>query len=344
MINGAAVRVSLVCFSCLDDAHTPETWFNGQSVDQIHADLTGKRGDTGADLTHAVRLPANLRIAFMGDTKGGRFDIPGELARDWLRLPTNPDGGHNSDVLKPWMNGRDVTRRPADKWIVDFGWTMDDEQAALYEAPFQHVQQHVYPARLRNRRESYRTNWWRHVEPRSRMWGALDGLARYIVTPTVAKHRLFAWLDTRVCPDHQLIVIARDDDVTFGILHSRFHEAWSLRLGTWLGKGNDPPLHTDHDIRDLPLPGRPFARHSRRRLRRRPARRRHHGRGPAVGGTPRPLAQPARTGRVGGRTGSGLSEAPGPTRRAGSEGTQAADANEPVQCPPAMAWRRARGP
>ena len=30
----------------------------------------------------------------------------------------------------------------------------------------------------------------------------------------------------------QLIAIARDDDTTFGILHSRFHEIWSLRLGT----------------------------------------------------------------------------------------------------------------
>jgi type II restriction/modification system DNA methylase subunit YeeA len=35
-------------------------------------------------------------------------------------------------------------------------------------------------------------------------------------------------------------VVARDDDTTFGILHSRFHEAWSLRLCTWLGVGNDP--------------------------------------------------------------------------------------------------------
>ena len=51
---------------------------------------------------------------------------------------------------------------------------------------------------------------------------------------------LFAWFDTRVCPDHQLTVIARDDDTTFGILHSRFHELWSLRLCTWQGKGNDP--------------------------------------------------------------------------------------------------------
>ena len=42
-------------------------------------------------------------------------------------------------------------------------------------------------------------------------------------------------------PDHQLIVIARDDDTTFGILHSRFHEAWSLRLGTSL---EDRPRYT----------------------------------------------------------------------------------------------------
>ena len=73
------------------------------------------------------------------------------------------------------------------------------------------------------------------------MWRALDGLSRYIATPRVAKHRLFTWLDARIRPDSQLIVIARDDDVTFGILHSRFHEAWSLRLGTSL---EDRPRYT----------------------------------------------------------------------------------------------------
>ena len=47
--------------------------------------------------------------------------------------------------------------------------------------------------------------------------------------------------DVRICPDHQLIAIARDDDTTFGILHSRFHELWSLRLETSL---EDRPRHT----------------------------------------------------------------------------------------------------
>ena len=243
VIDGAAVRVSLVCFAGPEDgpAPAPEPRLDGEVVDAVHADLTARRGGAGVDLTGVHRLYRNMGVAFMGDTKGGPFDVPGEQAREWLREPANPNGRPNSDVLGPWMNGMDVTRRPSDKWIVDFGWDMVREEAALYEAPFQHAKEHVYPKRQTNRRESYREYWWRHVEPRQGMWRALDGLSRYIATPRVAKHRLFAWLDARIRPDSQLIVIARDDDVTFGILHSRFHEAWSLRLGTSL---EDRPRYT----------------------------------------------------------------------------------------------------
>ena len=256
VIDGAAVRVSLVCFARPEGglAPTPERRLDGEVVDAVHADLTARRGGAGVDLTGVGRLYRNMGVAFMGDTKGGPFDVPGEQAREWLREPANPNGRPNSDVLGPWMNGMDVTRRPSDKWIVDFGWNMVREEAALYEAPFRHAKEHVYPMRQRNRRESYREHWWRHVEPRQGMWRALDGLSRYIVTPTVAKHRLFTWLDARICPDHQLIVIARDDDVTFGILHSRFHEAWSLRLGTSLGKGNDPRYTPTTTFETFPFP------------------------------------------------------------------------------------------
>ena len=232
----------------------PKMRLDGRLVDVIHADLSARRGAAGVDLTGAQRLYRNLGVAFMGDTKGGPFDVRGEQARDWLRAPANPNGRSNADVLRPWMNGMDVTRRPADKWIVDFGWDMVREEAALYEAPYRHAREHVYPMRQRNRRESYRERWWRHVEPRQGMWRALAGLSRYIATPRVAKHRLFVWLDAGICPDSQLIVIAREDDTTFGILHSRFHEAWSLRLGTWLGKGNDPRYTPTTTFKTFPFP------------------------------------------------------------------------------------------
>jgi type II restriction/modification system DNA methylase subunit YeeA len=79
------------------------------------------------------------------------------------------------------------------------------------------------------------------VEPRPALMGKLAQLARYIVTPRVAKHRVFVWLDSAVAPDCQLIAITRDDGTTFGILHSRFHEIWALRLGTSL---EDRPRYT----------------------------------------------------------------------------------------------------
>ena len=254
VIDGAAVRVSLVCFSAADGEFVSDRRLDGETVDEIYTDLTARRGEAGINLTKARSLARNAGVAFMGDTKGGPFDVPGDLARKWLLEPANPNGRTNSDVLKPWMNGMAITRRSADKWIIDFGWRMDEGEAALFEAPFQHAQEHVYPMRQRNRRESYRLNWWRHMEPRQGMWRALDGLSRYIATPRVSKHRLFVWFDIRICPDSALIAIAREDDTTFGILHSRFHEAWSLRMGTWLGQGNDPRYTPTTTFETFPFP------------------------------------------------------------------------------------------
>ena len=254
VVDGAAVRVSLVCFSGEGDEFRPENHLNGDAVDEIYTDLTAKSGGTGTDLTRANRIQSNSGVAFMGDTKGGKFEIPGDLARKWLRLPANPNGQANADVLRPWVNGIDLTRRPAGKWIVDFGWTMSEADAALFESPFGHIRENVLPRRRLNRRAAYRHYWWRHVEPRQGMWRALEGLTRYISTPAVSKHRLFVWLEASICPDHALIVIARDDDTIFGILHSRFHEVWSLRLGTWLGKGNDPRYTPTTTFQTFPFP------------------------------------------------------------------------------------------
>ena len=157
--DGAAVRVSLVYFSRVDDASVSDARLDGQRVQRIYADLTAGGDLHGVDLTQARRLSENADVAFMGHAKGGPFDIPGDLAREWLRLPANPNGRTNADVLKPWMNGMDLTKRSAGKWIVDFGWTMSDREAALYEAPFRWTQEHVYPMRQRNPREPRRRLW-----------------------------------------------------------------------------------------------------------------------------------------------------------------------------------------
>jgi hypothetical protein len=126
-------------------------------------------------------------------------------------------------------------------WIIDFGVDMPEGEAALYEAPFQHVLQHVKPMRDKNRRAAYRERWCIHAEPRPAMRRALSGLERFLATPSVAKHRLFVWMNPEVLADHQLFAFARDDDYFMGVLQSRFHETWALRLGTSL---EDRPRYT----------------------------------------------------------------------------------------------------
>ncbi len=236
--EGAAVRVSLVAFGKVAENST----LNGQPVVEIYADLAGRvltMGD-GVDLTQAQLLKETANMSFPGIKKHGSFDIPGDLARQWLPLP-NPHSRPNREILKPSWNGLDITRRPRDGWIIDFGVDMPKTEAALYEKPFEYVARYVEPERVNNNRETYRRFWWRHGEARPGLRHAIIGLPRFIVTPHVAKHRVFVWVPATVLPDNMLIVISRDDDTTFGILHSRFHETWALRLGTSL---EDRPRYT----------------------------------------------------------------------------------------------------
>ncbi len=232
-IEGASVRVSLICFG----EHSDQKRLNGVSVAQINSDLTSTR----SDIASARQLPQNRDIAFMGGTKGGAFDVPGNIARDWLVAPKNPNDRSNSDVLKPWVNAFDIVRRRRDRWIIDFGTQLTSADAALYELPFEHINTLVRSERETNRREGYRKYWWRHMETRAGLRSAIASLSRFICTPKVSKHRVFVWLHRSEWPENLCDAIARDDDCSFGILHSRFHEAWSLRLGTSL---EDRPRYT----------------------------------------------------------------------------------------------------
>lgn len=232
--DGAAVRVSMVGFGKCDGAQ-----LNGAHVVMIAADLTAHTDAATTDMTKAVKLSENDNASFIGTQKNGPFDVPGEIARAWLKLP-NPNGKPNSDVLRPWANGINVTQRWNDTWIIDFD-KMTEAQAALYEMPFEHVMLHVKPTRLALRRDWHRLHWWCHGDPRPALKVKLKTISHQIITPRVSKHRVFAWFDPQVLPDSAVVSITRADDSTFGILHSRFHELWSLRMGTSL---EDRPRYT----------------------------------------------------------------------------------------------------
>lgn len=236
--DGAAVRVSLVSFGWGDCC-----FLNGQRIDGVTADLGG---DSSVDITQAKVLAENAGASFEGTKKYGDFDIPGEMARQWLREP-NPHGQSNALVLKPWRNGLDITKRYSDKWVIDFGTDMPVNQAHLFNAPFTYIE-----ARVKAQRQD--VQWWLHERPRPALRHAMQALERYIITPRVAKHRFFTYLDKAVLPDTRLNAIARADDTTFGILSSRIHEVWSLATASMHGVGNDPTYNAKSCFETFPFP------------------------------------------------------------------------------------------
>lgn len=224
-LDGAAVHVSMIGF---DNGSETTRQLDGLDVSDIYTDLSS--GET--DVTQARRLKENLGISFQGPVKVGKFDITDSEAQAMIRNP-NPDGRSSRDVVQPWVNGSDITRRSRNMWIVNFS-EMDIEQASLYEAPFEYVRRRIKPVRLKNRDWQRRTYWWRLGRSGRDLQEAVQPLDRYIVTPRVSKHRLFVWVPADTLPDSAVIAFARDDYYFFGVLHSRIHELWALNQGTQL--------------------------------------------------------------------------------------------------------------
>ena len=135
VLDGANVHISMVGFDNGDD---DKRVLDGTAVAQINANLTA----SAADITQARPLAENSGIAFMGDTKGGAFDIPEAVALEMLTQP-NPHGKPNSDVLTPWVNGMDLTRRSrgCGSSISALAWRR--RRPPMYAAPFKHVRERV---------------------------------------------------------------------------------------------------------------------------------------------------------------------------------------------------------
>jgi len=135
ILNGAAVRISIVGF---DNGDEGDRRLDGIPVTAINSDLTA-----ATDVTRAARLAENENIGFIGVQTLGAFDVDSERAEEWMGAHPLIPGSPNRDVLRPYLNALDMVRRNRGRWIVDFGATMPEHEAATYEQPFEYVLEHV---------------------------------------------------------------------------------------------------------------------------------------------------------------------------------------------------------
>ena len=256
--DGAAVRVAMVVFGNKDFIGA-ERQLNGKTVDNINPDLS-----SGVNTSNLKALSENKKTAFVGVQKSGPFDIPGKLAREWLQLPVNPNGHTNREILWPTLNGSDITSRPRDTWMIDFPIGLTEDMAALYEAPFEYLKKVTYDiddpnsGSLKEARMKLlempegQIEWWTLWRRRPNLRKSINKLCRYIATPMTSKHRVFVWVYAPVIPDNNTIVVAKDDDVTFGILHSSIHFAWTKHISNRMGNQSRYNTATTYDTFPFP--------------------------------------------------------------------------------------------
>ena len=180
---------------------------DGQEVSRINTSLQAE-----IDVTHAVRLKANLNIGFQGIIPLGKgFYIDFTQVEEWIKVDHR-----NKEVLKLTISAGDLTDLPngsPSRWIIDFN-NMSLEDAITYKSPFKHIKDTVKPERDKNRRDVRRLNWWKYGEIAPKMRKEISQNTTYLPAKT-------DWL-----PNNSTTIIASADFYVLGVLTSKVHRQW----------------------------------------------------------------------------------------------------------------------
>ena len=249
ILDGAAVRVSIIGF---DSGKENIKVLDGQHVEEIFSNLT-----SSIDVTKANQLNENKNLIARGIETGGPFELSEVDAYKLFSLDEK-----NKQIVVPIVNGNDITGRSRGYWVIDFLQTPEDKPEN-YEAAFNKLHemwQTVLNDEKLKRKPQFREDWWGFRRSGESLRRLIKDKKRYIITPRVAKHRFFIFLDYPTMPDSRLFVVGREDDYFFGVLHSRVHEVWSLATSSRHGDGDDggrPTYNNTTCFETFPFPWPP---------------------------------------------------------------------------------------
>lgn len=155
-------------------------------------------------------LTENAGLAFLGEEAWMPAMLSAREAEK-LTASTNACGRPNSDVLRRRLAV--VDGAPAESWQIDFPAHFTAQEAALYEQPLASLQKRSGGA-------------WVNPNANPGLRRALARISRFLALPTAAATPDWRWIEEDLLPDATLLVVARDDDFTHGILQSTPFAAW----------------------------------------------------------------------------------------------------------------------
>ena len=174
----------------------------------------------GIDVTEAAPLLANEGVCSDGVKLHGKGFTVTPAEAEHLGLGKRPGLEKH---IRPYRNGRDLASTPRGVMVIDlFGLELDQVRQRFPEV-YQYLAQSVKPERDRNRRDTYRDQWWIFGEPRREMRPALAEVTHYIATVDTAEHRVFQFVEAKTICDNKVVIVASEDGFHLGVLSSRIH-------------------------------------------------------------------------------------------------------------------------
>ena len=151
----------------------------------------------GADVSSAQPLESNDRLCTPGvKLHGAGFIVTPPEAQ---ALGLGRIEGLEKHIRR-YRNGRDIVGTSRDVMVIDLQGLSAHSVRTRYPEVYQHVLDRVKPERDHNAEAYRRENWWVFGRKHTELREAMVGLKSFIATPETAKHRIFVFLSSDICP------------------------------------------------------------------------------------------------------------------------------------------------
>lgn len=267
--EGAAVVVSIV--HVLKRAELRPANLDGRQVERISAYLVaGDFDDTperlSANAGEAFIGAYLLGMGFTFDDTAAVKDEAEPIAEMRRLIAKDPC---NAERIKPYIGGEEVNSSPTHahhRYAIDFedfplkrdpadgsSWhllTEEQQKAKLRSGivpgsyPFpvaadwpdllEVIERRVKPQRSKDKRDTYRKNWWRFAERRTGLAIKLHSLDRAICISRITAHLAFTMINMPTIMNEKIVVRPTSKFVDYGILSSRVHEVWAWYFSSTL--------------------------------------------------------------------------------------------------------------
>jgi hypothetical protein len=220
-----------------------ECVLNGARVSRIGAQLRPVGRSSGNP--HA--LVANEEKAFIGSyVLGMGFTLEPEEAKVLITSDRK-----NRDVVFPYLNGQDLNSsadQSASRWVINFkNWPLDRKTApdgytgpvaADYPDCLSIVRRMVKPERDKlglkgdSSARGYARLWWQFGRRGDRLYAAIDGFERVLVTTQTSRTQMPALIPNRSVIAHKVVAFGSEAPSWLAILSSNVHRDWVLQQGS----------------------------------------------------------------------------------------------------------------